>query len=97
MTYEETLIKELSEIFSDYDLENQPLMKMQVLYVFRNFSAQREAEIVKAVEGLKCDVPDNVRVGAIRSEENINKAILRAGRFNYNRALNDFLALITKR
>lgn len=58
------------------------------------YSQQLIKEIVEEIEGMKCKVPLNKRIGKTLSERNVNQAILYAGRFNYNKALDDLKSRI---
>jgi hypothetical protein len=53
--------------------------------------SKQRAEFRRVINEMKCEVPTNKRISDPLSEENVNKAILYAGRFNYNKALDDLL------
>jgi hypothetical protein len=62
-------------------------------FILSALSKQR-AEFRRVINEMKCEVPTNKRISDPLSEENVNKAILYAGRFNYNKALDDLLLTI---
>jgi hypothetical protein len=50
--------------------------------------ADRES-LIEKIKTFKCSVPLNIRTGHPLSEENVENAIIYAGRYNYNKALSD--------
>jgi hypothetical protein len=45
--------------------------------------------LIEKIKTFKCSVPLNIRKGHPLSEENVENAIIYAGRYNYNKALSD--------
>ena len=59
--------------------------------------ASRMEEIIKEIEGYKCKVPKQEIIDQSLNLENINKIVLYAGRFNYNKAIDDILKVLKEK
>ena len=86
--------KEFDKIFR-YG-EQAPLTNKlnELKFFIRNLLATQKSEIVKKLEGMNCEVPQEPKNVKKLTNAWVDKILLYVGRFNYNKALSDAIQTI---